>query len=34
VVSELHFSDPRRLAQAEPDVAALLQAYYGPSLAP
>jgi Mlc titration factor MtfA (ptsG expression regulator) len=34
VTSELHFSDPRRLAQAEPDIAALLQAYYGPSPAP
>ena len=34
VVSELHFSDPRRLARAEPDVATLLQAYYGRSPAP
>jgi Mlc titration factor MtfA (ptsG expression regulator) len=34
VVSELHFSDPRRLGQAEPEVAALLHAYYGPSPAP
>src|SRR6185437_9186063 len=34
VTSELHFSDPRRLVQAEPDVAALLQAYYGASPAP
>ncbi len=31
VVSELHFSDPRRLEQAEPGVAALLRGYYGPS---
>jgi Mlc titration factor MtfA (ptsG expression regulator) len=31
VVSELHFSDPRRLEGAEPDVAALLRGYYGPS---
>jgi Mlc titration factor MtfA (ptsG expression regulator) len=30
VVSELHFSDPRRLEWAEPDVAALLRGYYGP----
>lgn len=29
VVSELHFSDPRRLVQAEPGVAALLRGYYG-----
>lgn len=34
VVSELHFSNPRRLEQAEPDVAALLRAYYGSSPAP
>lgn len=34
VVSELHFSDPKRLEQAEPAVAALLQAYYGHSRAP
>ncbi|HEX5960038.1 MAG TPA: M90 family metallopeptidase [Rhodanobacteraceae bacterium] len=34
VVSELHFSDPRRLEQAEPGVAALLKGYYGPSPAP
>lgn len=34
VVSELYFSDPKRLAQAEPDVAALLHAFYGPSPAP
>jgi Mlc titration factor MtfA (ptsG expression regulator) len=34
VTSELHFSDPRRLGQAEPGVAALLEAYYGPSPAP
>jgi Mlc titration factor MtfA (ptsG expression regulator) len=34
VVSELHFSDPGRLARAEPDVAALLTDYYGPSPAP
>ena len=34
VVSELHFSDPRRLEQAEPGVAALLRGYYGPSPAP
>ena len=34
VTSELHFSDPRRLEWAEPDVAALLRAYYGPSPAP
>ena len=31
VVSELHFSDPRRLEAAEPGVAALLRGYYGPS---
>jgi Mlc titration factor MtfA (ptsG expression regulator) len=31
VVSELHFSDPRGLEAAEPDVAALLRGYYGPS---
>ena len=31
VVSELHFSDPRRLDRAEPTVAALLREYYGPS---
>ena len=31
VVSELHFSDPRRLDHAEPTVAALLCEYYGPS---
>lgn len=31
VVSEMHFSDPRRLEAAEPDVAALLRGYYGPS---
>ncbi len=34
VVSELHFSDPGRLQRAEPDVAGLLRAYYGPSPAP
>ena len=34
VVSELHFSDPRRLEAAEPGVAALLRGYYGPSPAP
>lgn len=34
VVSELHFSDPARLRDAEPAVAALLQAYYGRSPAP
>lgn len=34
VVSELHFSDPAGLAQAEPDVAALLETFYGPSPAP
>lgn len=34
VVSEMHFSAPRRLEQAEPDVAALLRGYYGPSPAP
>jgi Mlc titration factor MtfA (ptsG expression regulator) len=34
VVSELHFSDPKRLDHAEPDVAGLLRAYYGPSPAP
>ncbi|MBN8737852.1 MAG: zinc-dependent peptidase [Xanthomonadales bacterium] len=31
VVSELHFSDPAQLDRAEPDVAGLLRAYYGPS---
>lgn len=31
VVSEMHFSNPARLAQAEPDVAALLRGYYGAS---
>ncbi|MBS0381869.1 MAG: zinc-dependent peptidase [Proteobacteria bacterium] len=31
VVSELHFSDPARLDRAEPQVAGLLRAYYGPS---
>lgn len=31
VVSELHFSDPAHLEQAEPEVAGLLRAYYGPS---
>lgn len=31
VVSELHFSAPRRLEQAEPGIAALLRGYYGPS---
>ncbi|MGH8190378.1 MAG: zinc-dependent peptidase [Rhodanobacteraceae bacterium] len=31
VVSELHFSDPTRLEHAEPDVAGLLRAFYGPS---
>ena len=31
VVSEYHFSDPRRLAQAMPAVAAHLERYYGPS---
>lgn len=34
VVSELHFSDPTRLARAEPGVASLLHDYYGPSPAP
>ncbi|HEX7341945.1 MAG TPA: M90 family metallopeptidase [Rhodanobacteraceae bacterium] len=34
VVSALHFSDPGRLAAAEPGVAACLRAYYGPSPAP
>lgn len=34
VVSELHFSDPARLDRAEPDIAGLLRAYYGPSPAP
>jgi Mlc titration factor MtfA (ptsG expression regulator) len=34
VVSELHFSDPTRLQRAEPAVASLLHAYYGPSPAP
>src|SRR4029079_3368545 len=34
VVSELHFSDPRRLMQAEPDVGALLHAYYVPPPSP
>ncbi|HET7358699.1 MAG TPA: M90 family metallopeptidase [Rhodanobacteraceae bacterium] len=34
VVSELHFSQPGVLAAAEPAVAALLDAYYGPSPAP
>ncbi len=34
VVSELHFSDPQRLARAEPGVAALLKGYYGKSPAP
>ncbi len=34
VVSELHFSDPTRLERAEPRVASLLRAYYGPSPAP
>jgi Mlc titration factor MtfA (ptsG expression regulator) len=34
VVSELHFSDPARLARTEPEVAALLERYYGPSPAP
>ena len=31
VVSELHFSDPAPLVRAEPEVAALLTAYYGPA---
>lgn len=31
VVSELHFSDPLGLERAEPAVAGLLRAYYGPS---
>lgn len=31
VVSELHFSDPRRLEHAEPTIAALLRDYYGAS---
>jgi len=31
VVSEMHFSRPAALARAEPDVAALLAEYYGPS---
>ncbi len=31
VVSEMHFSDPVPLARAEPEVAALLTAYYGPA---
>jgi Mlc titration factor MtfA (ptsG expression regulator) len=34
VVSELHFSNPSLLDRAEPDVAGLLRAYYGPSPAP
>ncbi|TAN03748.1 MAG: zinc-dependent peptidase [Rhodanobacteraceae bacterium] len=34
VVSELHFSDPRRLEVAEPGVAALLRGYYGDSPVP
>lgn len=31
VASELHFSDPATLDDAEPAIAALLRAYYGPS---
>ncbi|NID04245.1 zinc-dependent peptidase [Luteibacter jiangsuensis] len=31
VTSELHFSQPALLREAEPDVAALLEAFYGPS---
>ncbi len=31
VVSELHFSDPSTLERAEPAVAGLLRAFYGPS---
>ncbi len=34
VVSELHFSDPGLLQHAEPEIAGLLRAYYGPSPAP
>jgi Mlc titration factor MtfA (ptsG expression regulator) len=34
VVSEMHFSDPTRLAWAEPGVAKLLDGFYGPSPAP
>lgn len=34
VVSELHWSRPSLLRHAEPNVADLLQAYYGPSPAP
>lgn len=34
VVSELHWSRPSLLRCAEPDIADLLQAYYGPSPAP
>lgn len=34
VVSELHFSNPTHLDHAEPEVAGLLRAYYGPSPAP
>jgi Mlc titration factor MtfA (ptsG expression regulator) len=34
VVSELHFSNPATLRQAEPAVADLLHQYYGPSPAP
>jgi Mlc titration factor MtfA (ptsG expression regulator) len=34
VTSELHFSQPSRLAEVEPDIAKLLTAFYGPSPAP
>lgn len=34
VVSEMHFSNPSRLEQAEPEIAGLLRAFYGPSPAP
>ncbi|MGH8182368.1 MAG: zinc-dependent peptidase [Rhodanobacteraceae bacterium] len=34
VVSELHFSNPARLEQAEPEIAGLLRAFYGSSPAP
>ena len=34
VVSELHFSNPAQLDRAEPEIAGLLRAYYGPSPAP
>jgi Mlc titration factor MtfA (ptsG expression regulator) len=34
VVSELHYSQPSLLAEAEPDIARLLMAFYGEPLAP